>query len=986
MKALLKAVREEASAAVWSQGVGLARSGAVGDGRALATGVEVTVHAPGAAVTPLVTLWPDLEEWSCECASPDDVCAHVAAAVIRLAQNPVLGATGPSRPHPAPTARREPGHVGYSFASCAGGLSVTRIIIEGKRTSPLPRALRTLGPDYAHLVRTASDVAAENLLMRPRPAGALTKGFVHALLEQLVDCPHVLFEGRPCTVTPPEPGFALHLNRHPGGGMMARLVSEARAGRILLGDVLLGSGRLTPIVQPNLPQGVLHRLLSGWVVREEALPAFVAETLTGLRKSFRTHVSSDLALPTLMPLPLVLQVAAHPHAGSTKALSVRAHLVYGAPARARLDADAVVLLGDSAIVPERNLAEEKQAKNLLLSGGLSPGVATTMAPYALATFLRQAASRFSLDLQGDALAVLSARTRRPRLQLSSELMEVSFEDEGQGEQPSSRLAAPSGGFERALVHPETLFRLMDGTYARLPEAWLQGHRSALLDLLEARDASGGLPPVRWAALARLGEASETPITGHAEALARDLATSKGPPSVSHLSSGTQALLRPYQAAGIVWLRALTDVGVGALLADDMGLGKTLQTVGALVGRSLVVVPTSVLKNWERELARFRPELRVSIFHGQSRRLREDVDVTLTTYALVRQDLALLQGVSFETLVIDEAQTVKNRESQTARALCALRVFRRIALSGTPVENSLDDLYSLQHFLNPGLLGAYANFSELFAVPIGRGDRAAQERLSRRVGPLILRRLKSQVAAELPTRSETVMYVTLDAQERIVYEALLAATRSDVVAKLAAGGSVLGALEALLRLRQAACHCGLVPGQEAASSSKVRALIESLSEATSQGHRALVFSQWTGLLDRIEPALREASLPFLRLDGATRDRQAIVDSFQQPEGPPVMLISLKAGGAGLNLTQADHVYLMDPWFNPATERQAGDRAHRIGQTRPVLIHRMVTEQTVEEGILALQATKRDLAEAILSGAQADASGLDRNDLMLLLGTE
>jgi SNF2 family DNA or RNA helicase len=333
------------------------------------------------------------------------------------------------------------------------------------------------------------------------------------------------------------------------------------------------------------------------------------------------------------------------------------------------------------------------------------------------------------------------------------------------------------------------------------------------------------------------------------------------------------------------------------------------------------------------------------------------------------------------VVLDEAQAIKNPESQVARSAFGLKANFRLALSGTPLENRLEELWSLMHFTNPGLLGGRRHFEERVARPISEGNREATERLRKRIRPFVLRRLKRDVAPELPPRTENVMHVSLDERERAVYDAVMAATRTEVVALLNNGGSVLKALEALLRLRQAACHPALVPGQQAASSSKVQTLVEALSTAVSEGHKALVFSQWTSLLDLIEPHMKDAGIAFDRLDGTTANRGEITTRFQSPEGAPVLLMSLKAGGTGLNLTAADHVFLMDPWWNPAAEAQAADRAHRIGQERPVMVYRLVSQGTVEERILGLQEKKRALFEAALSEAGA-ATAITREDLLEL----
>jgi SNF2 family DNA or RNA helicase len=281
-----------------------------------------------------------------------------------------------------------------------------------------------------------------------------------------------------------------------------------------------------------------------------------------------------------------------------------------------------------------------------------------------------------------------------------------------------------------------------------------------------------------------------------------------------------------------------------------------------------------------------------------------------------------------------------------------------------------------------VLGRLRSFQERWARPIDAGVPGVAAGLRAKIRPFVLRRMKKDVAPELPPRADAVLYCELEESERNVYEAVRAAARKDVVARLAEGSSVLAALEALLRLRQAACHPALIPGQTALTSSKIERLIESLEDAAADGHKALVFSQWTSLLDLVEPHLKTAGIAFTRLDGSTRDRGAVVADFQREEGPPVMLISLKAGGTGLNLTAADHVFLLDPWWNPAVEDQAEGRAHRIGQERPVMVYRLVAKDTVEEGILALQQRKRNLAEAALGEAD-QAGGITRDDLLALL---
>ena len=564
----------------------------------------------------------------------------------------------------------------------------------------------------------------------------------------------------------------------------------------------------------------------------------------------------------------------------------------------------------------------------------------------------------------------------PRLGLDGDRLDVGFVSEG----PAGAGRADPRAVFRAWRAGADLVPLLEGGWAPLPTDWLARFGDRVADLLAARRDNGALPPCALPDLAALCEDLDQPPPPAFQALRPLFEGFDGLPA-AQFPADLQARLRDYQKQGVAWLVFLRDAGLGALLADDMGLGKTVEALCALRGRTLVVAPTSVLHNWAAETARFRPALSVNVYHGAKRAL-DDADLTLTTYALLRLDAEVLAACNWDTLVLDEAQAIKNPDSQVAKAAFRLNADFRIALTGTPVENRLEELWSQFHFINRGLLGGRTDFHERYAAPIGAGDEAAAARLRRRIRPFLLRRLKDEVAPELPPRTEGVLVCELDEAERAVYDGVRAATLQKVVSQLEAGGGVMAALEALLRLRQAACHSALVPGQHAQGSSKLRLLLDTLDSVVAEGHKALVFSQWTSLLDLCEPELNDARIPFLRLDGSTRDRKAVVDGFQDESGPPLLLISLKAGGTGLNLTAADHVFLLDPWWNPAVEDQAADRAHRIGQDRPVMIYRIVAANTVEERILVLQRSKRDLARAALAEGAA-ATSIGREDLLDLL---
>ena len=462
-------------------------------------------------------------------------------------------------------------------------------------------------------------------------------------------------------------------------------------------------------------------------------------------------------------------------------------------------------------------------------------------------------------------------------------------------------------------------------------------------------------------------------------------------------AGFAGTLRPYQNEGLGWMHFLRDFGFGGCLADDMGLGKTVQVLALLesrreagAGPSLVVVPKSLIFNWRQESARFTPSLRVLEYTGDQRdRAAVDPaghDLVLTTYGVLRRDAGRLAAIQFDYAILDEAQAIKNATTAGAKAARLLNARHRLALTGTPVENRIGDLWSLFEFLNPGMLGAARGFS---AAGAGEtvADQGTRELLARALRPFILRRTKQQVASDLPERLEQTIYVELEPEERAQYDELRDHYRASLLNRIAIDGmnkSRMHILEALLRLRQAACHPGLIDKERVAeSSSKLDLLVPRLLELAAEDHKVIVFSQFTSFLAILRSRLDEEGLPYAYLDGRTRDREAKVEQFQTDPSCRAFLISLKAGGLGLNLTAAEYVFLLDPWWNPAVEAQAIDRAHRIGQTRRVFASRLIARDTVEEKVLELQRTKRDLADAIITGDNASVRHLRREDLEILL---
>lgn len=463
------------------------------------------------------------------------------------------------------------------------------------------------------------------------------------------------------------------------------------------------------------------------------------------------------------------------------------------------------------------------------------------------------------------------------------------------------------------------------------------------------------------------------------------------PQLGHL----EEVLRPYQRQGVAWLQFLRENNFGGILADEMGLGKTLQTLAfihshhanrKLTGPVLIVCPTSLVFNWLAEAKKFTPHLKVVALHGAGRHERfEDIsgsDLVITSYALIRRDADRYRELEFDTLVLDEAQHIKNRQTQNAQAVKSVRTRHRLVLTGTPMENSVLDLWSIFDFLMPGYLGSAADFRERYEQPIARDkDEAVQARLGRRLRPFILRRLKTEVARDLPAKIEQVSFCELTDDQAEIYQQVLAVSRKEVLNAVGAQGlakSKMVVLNALLRLRQICCDLRLLKLDDAKfddeSSGKLAMFGELLAEALDGGHRVLVFSQFTTMLALLKDKLTAENIEFCYLDGSTTNRGAVVEKFQGNSKIPVFLISLKAGGIGLTLTGADTVVHFDPWWNPAVEDQATDRAHRIGQTRVVTSYKLITRGTVEEKILALQQKKRTIIKATLGGEETLADNL------------
>lgn len=975
---LFETMQEASLPGLWSKGVALTRTQSVVADKVADDEIIVRVLVKDKPVSPKVTLWPNDDDWFCDCGDRNDVCQHAAAAVIAAKNGqlkaPEAGGSG--------VAVQAAPHVRYRFKRHPEkGLVLERYIVAGDKVEPLTQSLVSLvggiqsGRVAAkNIAASKSDFAVDGLISNRAPLAML--------LSMLKECSNIFLEDQPIEISSIKLGLKARVSDEGSGFRLQGVEEQGPVELFAAAGVALSAGKLRPFDSVQLSSEERQWLsVEGRHFAAAEAPRLATEIIPLLSK--KAHVSIETSrLPQLVSEQprIVLRLESH----AEGSLSVVPLLVYGDPAIAEVAEDRLVPL-DSKRIPARDLGAEKNLVRRLQSElHLTVGRLVRFEGAAAVEFARK-----SRDWQttGRRLEQFAARVSlEPRFEIFDDGgFRLSFVAEGGMGAPDGEADAQKvfQAWQSGIDHVP----LIGGGFAKLPADWLGRFGPQIEELLRAkqRSSDGRLPRHFVPELATLAAELGASVPDHFKQLKETLERFEGI-GEARLPRDLKAELRDYQRKGVNWLCFLREQGLGALLADDMGLGKTLQALCALKGRTLIVAPTSVLSAWTSQLAQFRPGLSVCVYHGPARALDKHADVVLTTYAILRLDRERLCAEAWDTLVLDEAQTIKNAASQVAQAAHALNGRFRIALSGTPVENRLDDLWSQLQFTNPGLLGSLSEFQERFAQPIARGQNDAAALLKRRIRPFLLRRLKRDVAPELPPRTETVLHCELSEAESSFYSALLAATRAEVVRELesAQSGAVMRALELLLRLRQACCSPRLVPGHQPQNvvSSKISLLIEMLTESLENGHRALVFSQWTSLLDLIEPELARAGMTFSRLDGTTRDREKVVREFQSPTGPSVMLLSLKAGGVGITLTAADHIFLMDPWWNPAVEDQAADRAHRIGQTNPVLVQRLVAKDTVEDRILLLQKKKLELAGSVLSDGSASVS-LTREDLLDLL---
>jgi hypothetical protein len=978
MEKLFAAVRAACLPAVWNRAVELTRTTKIV--KEAGDGAEFNFRVTGGTgpVSPRGTLWLDDACWSCDCTENNDPCSHVAAAAIALKNGEVLDSAVSS---PARVAGLT---LIYSFERADGRLHFHRLLRGGEKEQRLSGSLRAyVGGVASGRIRSLpvsasqADYTVDAVIQEARDWQPGTDS-MRALLACLHGLPNVELDGETVHVRRDPLSVRAIIEDGERDGVILRREFFEQADEIFQNGVGRIGDVLRPLARQELPQALQVLLAKNAVFGPRQFADLLSDIIPELRRHLAVEVRSS-RLPKLekMPLRIVLETEGSAAEGT---LHVQPRIIYGGDREFILTGQGFTAVDGvpEDCIPLRDRAKEQTLeRDLRLELHLSLGRSVSFREQEAFDFLRRAqdwevrgpgAREFAIhgpvrvvshwDGETFGLACVCARGR-------------------EGNTNEARVSYST--LVRAWQEGRSLLALPGGGYGQIPAEFLARYAARLEALLQASEIGG---KIRGAAILDALAVSEE-LGGDAPSTlkqmrARLLEVERSAEFSSPLDPSVR--LRNYQQHGASWLSFIRDLGFGGMLADDMGLGKTIQMIAALKAPCLVVTPTSVLSSWTDQLRRFRPAMSVELYTGPKRSLAGRAEVYLTTYGILRLDCEALAKRQWEVVVLDESQQIKNPDSQVAQAACRLRSRSRFALTGTPLENRLDELWSQFHFLNPGLPGTREDFQQRFVT---RADDVSREQLQKRVRPLILRRLKQDVAPELPPRTNLILHCELSQEEDELYQSLLAATRKEVRELLKEQNGLFGALERLLRLRQACCHPSLVPGSSAESSSKIELLLDVVEQAKDEGHRALVFSQWTSLLDLVEPQLRSRNISFERLDGTTRDREGVVRRFQESDGPPVLLLSLKAGGSGITLTGADHVFLLDPWWNPAVEDQAADRAHRIGQQRPVMIYRLIARNTVEEKILELQDSKRALLQSVMSG-QADRShALSREDILRLL---
>jgi SNF2 family DNA or RNA helicase len=956
---LLSAIRESATPRIWSRGIEISRQkGAVNlDNWLDDSEILLRVQAGGSPRAHVVTLQPEDEYWGCDCGSKDDPCEHVVGSALAIKHN------GWQRGQKSGTSAA----LAYRFESVGDFLSLKRSIkLEGEADRPVNARL-SVYEKTENLLITQHDWDIDANLAG-RDLKDLKFEQIRKIFLSLADSSDVYFREKKVKALRETISWTVTIDdENPGVSLKLRLAQ--RPDHRYRNDVGV-FGETVATIAP-LPLAVKSIFKKEDIrVFPQAFSSLAQSIIPTLKAHNIQLVINTQKLPSLASVKPTIGIKARLDNDETK---ITFFLRYG---------DDSFIHGDRLLtklsdrIPERMPEEETRLRNKLRrDAGFDFDLEFSMSPREFADWLTNTKKDPDFHVPSAILKrYQTVSLPEPSFHFQNGSLAVSFDLPGS----DKRLSNPPERILRAFKDGESMISLGENGYGSLPYEWLRKNADVLDEILQLKaycsNVFGPAQQLRLAGLMHqldVREFSQTDLRKVYDALNK-------PSPRAILPRAFAGTLRSYQEDGFQWLAHRKALGLGALLADDMGLGKTIQALTIIEAKTLVICPSSVISNWNKELNRHRPDLKICIFHGPNRELLVNADVVLTTYGTSRIDVELLSATEWNTIILDEAQVIKNARSQTSQAVFQLKAGFRLALTGTPVENALSDAWSLFQFVMPGLLLSESDFRQRYETPILNGDILKREKLRSILGPFIMRRRKIDVLTELPPKTEEILSVDLAPEEQSQYAVVFEAIRPKIAQLLKSQGINFEMLEALLRLRQSCCHLGLLPGKSAPSSSKIDLLLAKLREAKAEGHKCLVFSQWTSFLDLIEPHFKQAGISFMRLDGASKDRGEITDKFNASPDITVLLMSLKAGGVGLNLTSADHVFLMEPWWNPAVEQQAADRVYRIGQTRPVNIYKLIAKDTIEEKIVALQERKKGLSDDLLELNSAQA--LSTEELM------
>lgn len=966
---LYNEIKESADKKIWARGLEIARRK---DVRIISPKNYVVIEKISASDHE-VRLDPIELDWVCTCASESDPCEHVSATMVAIKMEA-------EKNIPIEAYMSKQFSVQYELRRASNNyLVLDRKLVKSGDGQPETAEIK-----HSLLSIVSGRIEGPNISAKPYDLeidrvltgdfGARIDGYISSVRAWSLLFPHLaslqeshgfVFEGGALSFNNKKKAAEI-LELSPSiDGYILTLKSNDRVLETYANGVCLYEGdhgqELRIIAKNDLPETILADLRLGRHFSQNEKVELFSKLLPELKKRFKVLETGVEAKATYAPMGFCVK---NKIVGPRK-VETSFHISYGDPVKAYLSSGELVCLGNE--VPLRKIErEDVKRREFEREFGYELSKSYVYENEKIFDWISKI-SRFHLNFIGDSLDTLKVLGKSKILtKLLGEDIDFAVEVEGEkiAVDPQDLLEA----YEK-----DTKFIKTEKGYVEVKTEWLDEYHDLIRSFMIAkngRQAKGvsALESIRI--IEGFGFSPPKKLKAYKDNLFTN--TDQIDLSIVH------AELREYQKEGVNWLYKLKEANLGALLADDMGLGKTIQSIAVFKGRTLIICPTSLVFNWKNELEIFRPDLSVSVFHGASRELNKKSDIVITTYGILRSDIENLCEETWSCVCIDEAQVIKNPQSKATQALWKIKSDFRLALTGTPIENHYKDLWSIFNFIAPGLLGELSYFNKFIVKPIQAETEGILSGLRARISPFILRRTKSDVLLELPDKTEVINYCEMSEAQNKSYEDYLSGVKSKISSEEI---KPIQIFELILRLRQFACDPRLVDKNYSGGSGKIDVFRELIREVVDENHKSLVFSQWTSFLDLISDELLEMGIQTYRLDGSTRNREEVVASYNNDTRPCVFLLSLKAGGVGLNLTSADHVFLLDPWWNPATERQAIDRAHRIGQENPVMIHRLVGKDTIEEKVIKLQKIKETMSDSILQ--DMDSAVVSKRDLLELL---